>query len=680
MLLLRQLLYLKPSAPKPHPRQLLLPLLQLLSLVLSLSTVRGEIPSPESDAQALLSIKDAIDPGGLLPFYNASDHCRWSGVSCSVDGRVTRLLLGSLDLVGTLPDGAIGRLDQLQVLRLENNSLFGPLPAADLLLLRSLRALFLDRNLFSGPFPDALLSVRGLRVLDLSHNRLAGPLPPALASLPDLVSLRLEDNRFNGSIPAFNQSSLRSFNVSSNDLSGAVPVTDVLASFDSSVFADNPALCGAIVRKECASNTFFPSAGSSPAAAGAPSPGTTAAPYGGKFLPGSVSPSRVSHKKAMVAIGFLVGAIALIGIFVASLAIKKKKSPRQQGEVRTPEKNTATNSAPSVSEINVESYNDEIESMTNELESAAELAMAISEERVKRMGKNGCLVFCAGEEPCYNLEQLMRASAEMLGRGSLGSTYKAVLDSKIVVTVKRLNKKKLEAAAKEGFEQHMDRVGRLRHTNLVPLRAYFQANEERLLVYDYQPNGSLYSLIHGSKSTRAKPLHWTSCLKIADDVVQGLAYIHQTSRLVHGNIKSSNVILGSDFEACLTDNCLSFLLELSDTQNDPGYRAPEIQNGNEQPSPSSDIYAFGVLLLELLTGKPPLQHPVLIASDLPVWVRSVREDGVNDERLLMIIDIAAACTHSLPESRPTTREVVKMIQAVKEADTQDYDIDSVSLS
>ncbi|WOL07307.1 hypothetical protein Cni_G16047 [Canna indica] len=163
--------------------------------------------------------------------------------------------------------------------------------------LRSLRALFLDHNLFSGPFPDALLFVRDLRVLDLSHNCLAGPLPLALVSLPELVSLCLEDNRFNDSIPAFNQSSLRSFKVSGNDLSGVVPVTDVLASFDSSVFADNPALYGAIVRKECASNTFFPSAGSSPAAAGAPSPGTTAAPYGRKFLPGSVSPSRVSRKK-----------------------------------------------------------------------------------------------------------------------------------------------------------------------------------------------------------------------------------------------------------------------------------------------------------------------------------------------------------------------------------------------
>lgn len=168
-------------------------------------------------------------------------------------------------------------------------------------------------------------------------------------------------------------------------------------------------------------------------------------------------------------------------------------------------------------------------------------------------------------------------------------------------------------------------------------------------------------------------------MKIADDIVQGLLHIHQASRLVHGNVKSSNVILGSDFRACLTDNCLSFFLDPANYKNDPGYKSPEIQKSN-QLTPSSDVYAFGVLLLELLTGKPPSQHPVLIASDLPVWVRSVREDEACDERLLMIIDIAAACTHSSPESRPTTWDVLKMIQEVKAAETQDIDPDSMSIS
>ncbi|KAK2976973.1 hypothetical protein RJ640_020190 [Escallonia rubra] len=87
-----------------------------------------------------------------------------------------------------------------------------------------------------------------------------------------------------------------------------------------------------------------------------------------------------------------------------------------------------------------------------------------------------------------------------------------------------------------------------------------------------------------TKSARAKPLHWTSCLKIAEDVAQGLSYIHQAWRLVHGNLKSSNVLLGSDFEACLTDYCLSVFANLSndDDPNSAAYKAPEIRKLNHQ--------------------------------------------------------------------------------------------------
>lgn len=91
----------------------------------------------------------------------------------------------------------------------------------------------------------------------------------------------------------------------------------------------------------------------------------------------------------------------------------------------------------------------------------------------------------------------MRASAELLGRGTMGTTYKAVLDNHLIMTVKRLDSSKTAAIGEEAFERHMDAVGVLRHPNLVPLRAHFQAQGERLVVFDYQPNGSLHNLIHG---------------------------------------------------------------------------------------------------------------------------------------------------------------------------------------
>ncbi|ONK60402.1 uncharacterized protein A4U43_C08F18050 [Asparagus officinalis] len=339
----------------------------------------------------------------------------------------------------------------------------------------------------------------------------------------------------------------------------------------------------------------------------------------------------------------------------------------KQGKILTPEKNSEVHTETIMNENNSNVINpiDEIENSNNELVQATTM---------KKLGRSGSLVFCAGEAQVYSLEQLMRASAEMLGRGSVGSTYKAVLDNRLIVSVKRLDATKMGVMGREGFERHMEEVGRLRHPNLVPLRAYFQAKEERLLVYDYQPNGSLYSLIHGSRSNRAKPLHWTSCLKIAEDVAQGLAYIHQASRLVHGNLKSSNILLGSDFEACLTDNCLLFLIESSTDTDNTSYRAPETKKMNRSLTTKSDIYAYGVLLLELLTGKPPVQHSTLVSIDLAAWVRSARDDeGSDDERVMMVVEIAEACVRTSPESRPTTYQVLKMIQEVKETDTEDHE-------
>ncbi|KAJ6318529.1 hypothetical protein OIU76_013975 [Salix suchowensis] len=109
----------------------------------------------------------------------------------------------------------------------------------------------------------------------------------------------------------------------------------------------------------------------------------------------------------------------------------------------------------------------------------------------------GSLVFLgAGDQQmCYSLEDLLKASAETLGRGTVGSTYKAVLESGFIVTVKRLRDSRYPRL--DEFGRHMELLGRLRHPSLVPLRAYFQAREERLLVYDYFPNGSLFSLLHG---------------------------------------------------------------------------------------------------------------------------------------------------------------------------------------
>ena len=191
------------------------------------------------------------------------------------------------------------------------------------------------------------------------------------------------------------------------------------------------------------------------------------------------------------------------------------------------------------------------------------------------------------------------------------------------------------------------------------------------MFYDYFLT-KIAAVFAGSRSARAKPLHWTSCLKIAEDVAHGLAYMHQASSLVHGSLKSSNVLLGADFEACITDYCLSFLADssLSEDADSAAYKAPEVRKTIRRATSKSDVYAFGVLLLELLTGKHPSQHPVLVPTDLQDWVRAMRDDdGSEENRLEMLTEVASICSATSPEQRPAMWQVLKMIQEIKESAT-----------
>ncbi|KAE8682771.1 putative inactive receptor kinase [Hibiscus syriacus] len=637
-------------------------LLVLCSIIASAEAAKL-IPSPE--ATALLGFQSKADLRNHIGFsHNARFHfCDWQGVTC-YQQNVVRLILEDLDLGGIFAPNTLSQLSQLRVLSLQNNSLTGSIP--DLSGLVNLKTLFLDRNFFTGSFPLSLLSLHRIRTLDFSYNNLTGSIPSTLASVDRLYYLRLDRNRLNGTIPPLNQSSLKIFNVSGNSLTGAIPVTPTLLRFEFSCFSWNPGLCGEIIRKECHPRPRF----FGPTAAVVPQPpptvalGQSAEVHGVELA--QPQPSSKEHKRTAIIIGFSVGVFVLIGSLLCFVIVVRKQTDKNQSTAAV-ESDDGEAAAKAVAVIQME--------QENELE-----------ERVKRVqgmqvAKSGNLIFCAGEAQLYSLDQLMRASAELLGKGTMGTTYKAVLDNRLVVTVKRLDAGKLNATTKETFEQHMESVGGLRHPNLVPLRAYFQAQEERFLIYDFQPNGSLFSLVHGSKSTRAKPLHWTSCLKIAEDVAQGLSYIHQAWRLVHGNLKSSNVLLGPDFEAGLSDYCLSALVTcVPDEDPDSIACKPlETRNSNHEATSKSDVFAYGVLLLELLTGKPPSQHPCLVPDEMMHWFRSCREDdGGDDEKLGMLIEVAVACSLSSPEQRPTMWQVLKMLQEVKAASMEDGEFDPLS--
>ena len=387
------------------------------------------------DATVFLAFKYKADLNKKLPFsQNTTSHfCQWPGVTC-FQQKIIRLVIRDLDLGGIFAPITLSSLDQLRVLGLQNNSLTGPIPH-DLSKLTNLKSVFLDHNSFTGSFPPSLLFLDRLRTLDLSYNNLSGPIPSALISLDRLYYLRLERNRFNGSIPPLNQSSLLTLNVSFNNLSGAIPVTPTLLRFDLSSFSSNPSLCGKIIHKEChPASPFF---GPSPAAVTV-APPPAAVTSQNQALQGvdmTQNGQKTKHKKNVLIIGFSSGAFVLIGSVICFVIAAKKQKTQKKPMVAIASAGIIGPTAETVTVMQIDQQESELE------------------EKVKRVqglhvGKSGSLSFCAGEAHLYTLDHLMRASAELLGRGTMGTTYKAVLDNRLIVSVKRLDASKLSDEAR----------------------------------------------------------------------------------------------------------------------------------------------------------------------------------------------------------------------------------------
>ncbi|KAH9616100.1 hypothetical protein KSS87_020176 [Heliosperma pusillum] len=600
----------------------------------------GDIENP--DSAALLALKTGIDPQNKLPWRQGSDPCTWEGVKECMLGRVTKLVVENYGLSGHIDGNIIPRLDQLRVLSFKLNNLSGEIPNT-MSKLVNLKSLYLNNNLFTGTFPVSLTSLHRLKIIVLSNNNLSGEIPPSLSHLQRLYVLYLDNNKFAGQIPAINQTSLRFLNVSNNLLSGEIPKTSALLKFNASSFAANVNLCGPQIGLKCNPN------------------GPAVSPASSRGL---------SHKQKILIIAIASGVFVIVLLIACLLLVIRLLKRRRNSNTNTRADKEGTQDETAA----VEREKGEPSSGVGGGGGGGGGGRAGFSWEGEKLGK---LVFIGDQVMSYSLEDLLKASAETLGRGTIGSTYKAVMESGYIVTVKRLKDARYPKV--EEFRNQVEGLGRFNHPNLVPLRAYFQAKEERLLVFDYFPNGSLFSLIHGNRpSGGGKPLHWTSCLKIAEDLATGLLYIHQNFGLVHGNLKSSNVLLGSDFESCLTDYGLHSFRNPESTEEPSAaslfYRAPECRDPRKLPTQPADVYSFGVLLLVLMTGKTPFQDLVQEhGTDIPKWVRSVREEETesgegssgnetSEEKLSALLNIAMTCVGVVPDNRPQMKEVLRMIR------------------
>ncbi|CAE5963411.1 unnamed protein product [Arabidopsis arenosa] len=611
--------------------------------------------SSTSDSETLLNFKLTADSTGKLNSWNTTTNpCQWTGVSCNRN-RVTRLVLEDIELTGSI--SPLTSLTSLTVLSLKHNNLSGPIP--NLSNLTALKLLFLSHNQFSGNFPSSVTSLTRLYRLDLSFNNFSGEIQPDLTNLNHLLTLRLESNRFSGQIPNIILSDLQDFNVSCNNFNGQIP--NSLSQFPESVFTQNPSLCGAPLLK-CTKLS------SDPTKPGRPD-GAKASPLNNPETVPSSPTSIHGGDKSTTRISTISLVAIILGDFIilsfVSLLLyycfwrqyssnKKKHSKVLEGE------KIVYSSSPYPTSTQNNNQN-------------------------QQGGEKGKMVFFEGTRR-FELEDLLRASAEMLGKGGFGTAYKAVLEDGNEVAVKRL-KDAVTVAGKKEFEQQMEVLGRLRHTNLVSLKAYYFAREEKLLVYDYMPNGSLFWLLHGNRGPGRTPLDWTTRLKIAAGAARGLAFIHgscKTLKLTHGDIKSTNVLLDRSGNARVSDFGLSIFAPSQTVAKSNGYRAPELIDGRKHTQ-KSDVYSFGVLLLEILTGKCPNMVETGHsggaggAVDLPRWVQSVvREEWTAEvfdlelmrykdieEEMVGLLQIAMACTAVAADHRPKMGHVVKLIEDIR---------------
>ncbi|WOG84449.1 hypothetical protein DCAR_0103632 [Daucus carota subsp. sativus] len=601
-----------------------------------------------ADKAVLLALRAAVGGRTLLWNTSESSPCKWVGVYCQSD-RILELHIPGMGLSGKLPENTLGNLTHLNTLSLRYNALTGSLPS-DLSSLSNLRNLYLQSNLFSGEIPSSIFSLTNLVRLNLASNNFSGEISSDFNKLNRLGTLYLEKNSLSGEIPNLDLPGLVQFNVSDNLLSGEIPAK--LRSKPESAFVGNAALCGGPL-KSCDGSEGSDDKKSD------------------KLSGGAI---------AGIVVGSIVALLVILLILFFVCCRKRAKKDEVKNEVRAVKESEAV-------EVRTEK--------PAENEGNLGHAVDLKDKGEAKVSGGKKLVFFGAQAKGFDLEGLLRASAEVLGKGTFGTAYKAVLETGVVVAVKRLRE---VAVSEKEYREKIEGVGKMDHENLVRLRAYFYSAEENLLVYDYMPMGSLSALLHGNRGAGRTPLNWETRSAIALGAARGIAYIHsQGSTVSHGNIKSSNVLLTTSYEARVSDFGLAQLVGRNNSPNRlDGYRAPEVTD-HRKVSQKADVYSFGVLLLELLTGKAPT-HALLNEEgvDLPRWVQSVvREEWTSEvfdlellryqnveEDMVQLLQLAIDCSGQYPDNRPSMNEVSQKIEELclssSQQDPQNDTIDTDS--
>ncbi|XP_077242209.1 putative receptor-like protein kinase At1g49730 [Tasmannia lanceolata] len=267
----------------------------------------------------------------------------------------------------------------------------------------------------------------------------------------------------------------------------------------------------------------------------------------------------------------------------------------------------------------------------------------------------------------------------VIGRGGFGTVYKAQFSNDFVAAVKRMNK--VSEQGEDEFCREMELLGRLHHRHLVSLRGFCVEKHERFLIYEYMENGSLKDHLDFPGKG---PLSWQTRIQIAIDVANALDYLHFycDPPLCHRDIKSSNILLDENFVAKVADfglahasrsGAISFEPVNTDIRGTPGYMDPEYVVTQELTQ-KSDIYSYGVLLLELVTARRAIQENrnlvewsqklMMTDSRLPELVDPAISDSFDLDQLQIMVRIVRWCTQREGRVRPSIKQVLRLLHEI----------------